>query len=439
MKSFFDLRSLQMQMITAFIAIVILTSATVGVPAIWLMQNQVDRQAWAQVEQGQRVTVALYASHSREILNLATLTAQRPTLQELLAQNDIDGLTEYLITLQSGAGLDSIVICDPEDKAVASTHIKIPESICTTWKIGDYQYEEKIPEVCLTAYQSMENQTGYLGNAFVCSSMDDKFEAQLRDQTGLEHILWNKEIPVSTSLSGGVTSLGSISSQTDEVSEDKSQRFFELKGVPYYAARFPLDESGLEAEVALDVTDIVATRTRLLRTLIASILGISLVGSILGVFLAQRTSRPLVQLSQSAASFSLGDLESPVKTETRVREITLVARTLESARVDLLALVTTLQSERDWSEHLLASIVEGIVTLDRDDRITFFSHGAERITGWSCNEVMGKKCDQVFRLAQSDQHFSEVFPEPGERGKADVLLGGEREASLAITRAKLAP
>jgi signal transduction histidine kinase len=52
---------------------------------------------------------------------------------------------------------------------------------------------------------------------------------------------------------------------------------------------------------------------------------------------------------------------------------------------------------------------------------------------------MGKNCNEIFRLVQSQQLFSEALPEPGGRGKADVLLSGGREASLAITRAKLAP
>jgi len=425
-------------MITAFIAIVILASTTVGVPAIWLLQNQLDRQAWAQVEQGQRVTIALYASHYKEVLNLAILTAQRPTLRELLAQNDIPALTDYLITLQRGAGLDRIVVCDPEDQLVATTDNIIPASVCKTWKTGNYQQNQTIPQVCLTAHQSIESEMGYLGEVFVCSSMDDEFETQLRDQTGLEHILWIEEIPVSTSFTGGASPLEAIPPDTVSINGRTSQRVFEINNVPYYVAHIPLDENGLKAEVALDVTDIVAARTRLAVILIASILGISLVGSILGVLLARRISRPLVQLSESAASFSLGDLESPVDTNTHVREITQVARTLENARVDLLATMTSLQSERDWSDHLLASVVEGIITLDGGGRITFFSQGAERVTGWNSTEVMGRLVDDVFQLAGFEKPFSSILPSvPGGRQKADVLLAGDRVASLAITGARL--
>ena len=101
MKSIFDFRSLLMQMITAIITVVILTSITVGIPAIWLLHNQLDHQAWAQVEQGQLVTIELYDFHYKEILNLALLTAQRPTLHELLIQNDIPALIAQLDQLRN--------------------------------------------------------------------------------------------------------------------------------------------------------------------------------------------------------------------------------------------------------------------------------------------------------------------------------------------------
>ena len=83
-----DLRSLPIQMILSFIALVLLTAAATGVPAIWLIRNQLERQAWAQVEQGRRAAQALYAARQNELISLATLTAQRPTLRELLKQQD---------------------------------------------------------------------------------------------------------------------------------------------------------------------------------------------------------------------------------------------------------------------------------------------------------------------------------------------------------------
>jgi two-component system phosphate regulon sensor histidine kinase PhoR len=161
-------------------------------------------------------------------------------------------------------------------------------------------------------------------------------------------------------------------------------------------------------------------------------------GSIFGVLLARRIGQPLVRLSEAATSFSLGDLETPVKTESRVNEITQVAKALESARIDLLATMTSLQSERDWSDHLLASIVEGIITLNDAGRITFFSHGAERVTGWRKAEVIGRHIDEIFQVENQEKTFSNLLgTTTGDRQKADVRLAGDRIASLAITSARL--
>jgi len=424
-------------MIIAFISIVVLTSATVVIPAIWLLQSQLNRQAWAQVEQGQRATISLYSSQTREVLNLAILTAQRPTLQELLEQNDNAALINYLVTLQHGAGIDKILICDSSDQLVATTDPKIPTSVCHDWNTGNYHYDPSIPQVCITGHQAIENSAGYLGEAFVCKSLDNDFTIQLRDETGLEQILWIEEIPVSTSFSGGVPTLDFIQSHTTSLNQQEFLHFLEIMGSSYYSAYIPLDENGLKAEVVLDVKDIVSTRTRLIGILLLSILGISLVGSILGVLLARRISHPLIQLAQSAESFSLGDLVTPVKSDTRLHEITQVAKTLESARVDLLATMTSLEDERDWSDHLLASIVEGIITLDEKGLITFFSHGAERVTGWKREEVMGHPIDDILIIAEANKPFSSVLSFVlGERQKIDVLLADGQTASFAITGAR---
>ena len=85
----FGFHSLSAQMILSFIALVLLTAVTAGAPAIWLLRDQLERQAWAQVEQGRRATQALYAAWQSDVADLATLTAQRPTLRDLLARADL--------------------------------------------------------------------------------------------------------------------------------------------------------------------------------------------------------------------------------------------------------------------------------------------------------------------------------------------------------------
>jgi len=76
--------------------------------------------------------------------------------------------------------------------------------------------------------------------------------------------------------------------------------------------------------------------------------------------------------------------------------VALLAFALEAARLDLQLTLHDLRREKAWSNHLLESIVEGIVTLDSYGRITFFSQGAERITGWNRERVIGRRGDEIF-------------------------------------------
>ena len=48
-------------------------------------------------------------------------------------------------------------------------------------------------------------------------------------------------------------------------------------------------------------------------------------------------------------------------------------------------------------ELILGNIAEGVFTVNRQFRITFFNTAAEQITGFSRNEVLGKMCADIFR------------------------------------------
>ena len=136
--------------------------------------------------------------------------------------------------------------------------------------------------------------------------------------------------------------------------------------------------------VALDISAINLAEKRLIFSMTAAILIVSALSVSLGVYISRRVSRPLEDLSRTAGAFSQGNLETPFITESKVVEITRVARVLDNARVDLKNTLNSLQAEKSWSENLLASIVEAIITLDEDGKITYFSHGAGNINRDFC-------------------------------------------------------
>jgi hypothetical protein len=162
--------SLRAQMIVSFIGLVILTAAAAGLPAIWLIRGQLERQAWAQVEQGGRAAQALYTARQNEMASLATLTAQRPTLRNLLLQGERDPLLAYLGPLQASAALDLILICDSQNRLVVRVGETVADVPCTSETASGFQVLSagNASEIWLAATQSIPGSgDGWQGSVTV--------------------------------------------------------------------------------------------------------------------------------------------------------------------------------------------------------------------------------------------------------------------------------
>ncbi|MCB9420259.1 MAG: PAS domain S-box protein [Ardenticatenaceae bacterium] len=422
------LYSLTVQMILSYIGLVLLTAVALGIPAIWLIRNQIEEQAWARLDQGSRATAALFAGWRGKVDDLAALTSQRPTLQTLLAAEDQSALLDYLQILRADTELDLLLVCH-EDQLIAQEGTAVPSNICQTYLTAGYynlaQQNDK-SAIWLLSGHNIIHESELLGQVIAGVALDQTFLQNMQAQTGLEHSLFPNGHSVVGDLSAG---------------RIDSAKFVQ-NGRSYYAAPIPLTPAGaappfnLADRAALDVTDIVATERSLMGILIGGIGLITLVGSALGLVLARRIGRPLAQLADAADVISQGELAQPITVRSGIRQVSQVAQALEQARSELQQTIHELRQAKAWTDHLLDSIVEGIVTLDDNGRITFFSPGAERITGWKQSEAIGRSLDDICLIANSDEPFSRRLPAPGKRQKVTVQLT-RRQATLAITGAHL--
>jgi two-component system sensor histidine kinase ResE len=144
-------------------------------------------------------------------------------------------------------------------------------------------------------------------------------------------------------------------------------------------------------------------------------------------------------LAAAARALSWRDLDRPIQVESQIAEVSQVAQALDFARVELRGALADLRQERDWVNHLLDSIVEGIMTLDADGRIAFFSQGAEEITGWARREALGRPVNDLFQVADSPAPFTQLLPVSGQKERIAVQLPDGRRLILAMTGAQLAP
>ncbi len=268
-------------------------------------------------------------------------------MQELLTEGDPATLETYLHTLQAGAGLDLILVCNSDHRPVAQTDELVADALCAAGAASDFHVvaAEPVARAWLFAAHPVA-ETGF--DVVVSVALDNVFATQMRDQSGLEHTLLVHGKPAATSLAGSVAAHSAMRSI---VAQDEARFTFNLDGSPYYAVRLGLSDKTpagpqeLQAEVMLVVSEIFATQRRLVWMLAGGILIVAVVGSGTGVFLARRIGQPLARLTQAAA-LSQGDLSSPVAVQARVREVALVAQALESARADLEQTLDQLRREK---------------------------------------------------------------------------------------------
>jgi PAS domain S-box-containing protein len=432
-------------MVAMLVLLVILTASAVGFPAIWLIRNQLDQQARALVDQGSRSTLASLSTEQAELINLTLLTAQRPTLGRLVQQGDREMLGSYLLTLLNSAGLDLILVCNSDAEEIMQVGLPINPDACQQTaqssfysQAGAGSADQPLSIWMLSAQPITDASTGAL--VIAGTALNQDFAHQLKDQTGLDQVLVYSGGFLATSFAEGEAAWEVITSaqrDSDQKAASTLQVAFKLENHPYYAASSHFQDSSLEMISALSVENIAAAQRTLTRTMIAVILLIVLIGSGLGILFANRVTQPLERLRESAIALRQGDLSTPIYSRTRVAQIAQVAYALEDARIVLQHSLSALRQEKEWTDHLLDSIQEGILTLDRSGRITFFSHGAEQITGFKQERVVGKPADIVFRTPDGDERFSQrVMDQSGKQAIVNVLMN-DRQAALAVTAATL--
>ncbi len=435
---------LTMQIVAMLVLLVILTAGAIGLPSIWLIRDQLEQQAWGLVRQGSQTTHTLIESQKSDLNGLAILTAQRPTLIEALQTDDPEQIAAYLAALQRGAGLDLALLCTAAKKPAISAGLPYDQPACQTLgAAGIYRFPGASgAQGWLVASQPIMDRPDtwvVIGREIGAAWID-----RLKQQTGLEQVLLLDGRFLAGSFPGGEAAWRQISRSmatgAGQPSQDGgSTGVFEYEQTPYYALRAHWAGSNLETVVSLSVAHIVQAQKRWTWIVGGGIFLVILASSILGAFLARRISAPLERLRDAAYALRKGDLVTPVTAPTGVRELAQVAYALEDARSTLQHTLAALRQEKEWTDHLLESVVEGIITLDRHERITFFSHGAERMTGLSQAQVLGKPIDEVFRLPDEGERFSDHLPPPGGRQTLVTVLGEGRQATLAITGARLAP
>ena len=142
----------------------------------------------------------------------------------------------------------------------------------------------------------------------------------------------------------------------------------------------------------------------------------------LGLWFAERLSRPVGRLTGAAQQVGSGDLDVQVPEEEGDDEIAMLGRyfnqmtrQLKGQRETLLDNTDQIERRRRLFDSVLSSVTSGVVGLDPEGRVAFVNRSAERLLAWSDDQ-------QSLALSMAVPEFDPLFTTL-RRGPAEVAQG----------------
>jgi two-component system, NtrC family, nitrogen regulation sensor histidine kinase NtrY len=148
----------------------------------------------------------------------------------------------------------------------------------------------------------------------------------------------------------------------------------------------------------------------------------------LGLWFAERLSRPVGQLTTAAQRVGGGDLDVQVNEEEGDDEIAMLGRyfnqmtrQLKGQRQALIDNTTQIDRRRRLFDSVLSSVTSGVVGCDPEGRVTFVNRSAQKLLGWEGDE-------ESLALAVAVPEFGPLFKEL-QRGASEIA-----QSEIKVTR-----
>ncbi len=149
----------------------------------------------------------------------------------------------------------------------------------------------------------------------------------------------------------------------------------------------------------------------------------------LGMWFAERLSRPVGRLTSAAQRVGDGDLDVRVLEEEGDDEIAMLStyfnqmtRQLKGQRDRLLSNTQQIERRRRLFDSVLGSVSSGVVGLDPDGRVAFVNRAAERLLDWE------EDAQQSLALSVAIPEFATLFE------RLQGTLGGFAQEEIKVSR-----
>ena len=155
---------------------------------------------------------------------------------------------------------------------------------------------------------------------------------------------------------------------------------------------------------------------------------IALITALISLFISRRISRPLEQMKNGAGHFARGNLEYrlPVPESEEMGEL---ARAMNEMASQLDQRIRTIIGQQRELESVLASMEEGVIGVDMEERVLGINPSAARILGCDPSTSKGRTIQEVIRNPVLQRFVAKALSGQ-EPVQEDILFFSDRERLL---------
>lgn len=195
--------------------------------------------------------------------------------------------------------------------------------------------------------------------------------------------------------------------------EGTSTRFSKTLGrvLRYFAVPLNVDaEPTAVVRTSLPLTDLESRLGDLRRAVFLGALLAALTALFVGFLYARRVTRPILSMAHAAEDIAGGDYEQRVDSPGR-DELGTLARAFNTMTRELRGSISAMEADRTKLGAILSSMVEGVVAVDRDERIVHINQVAAQLLTVTSENVLSRPIWEIARLHEASELLGEVLSE----------------------------
>ncbi len=127
-----------------------------------------------------------------------------------------------------------------------------------------------------------------------------------------------------------------------------------------------------------------------------------------GLLLANSFTRPILDMTDAARAVAGGDHARRLRID-RGDEIGVLADALNTMTEQLRSQIDTMAGDRNTTLAILAGMVEGVVAVDRDERVVHANAAAQAILGIDGRAALGRRIWEVTRVVEVSEALGEAM------------------------------